>query len=454
MPVDRAFVLKGHGVIVTGTAAGGSIAAGDDVTIEPSSVSARVREVQVHERAVERAFAGQRVALNLSGVDRDVVARGDTVVAGGVQAHTDRFDARVEIRPAAGKSVASHTRVRVHLGTRESVGRIVWLDGVDAVAPRASGFAQLVLRGPAVAFAGDRFVLRDETASRTLGGGVVVVARARKHRTAEGAVAPTLRVLEEGGPAERAHALLATLPGLAATPAEVALELGWDPAAVVRLCESDPDLVVFRDGSMELIAARARAEALDGAVVDAVHAHHRSNPNLAGVELEPLRARVGRDVEPRLFRYLVDRLVGQGRLVRRGSIVAAPGHRVRLNDADEALAERVCAAIRSAAAMPPTFKQLEDDLGVPPRRIADVIAVLGERGAIVKVAADMAFSREAIDDIAARLRAHLEREREITAAGFRDLIDASRKYSIPLLDYFDRSGLTVRAGDLRRLRDR
>jgi selenocysteine-specific elongation factor len=155
-----------------------------------------------------------------------------------------------------------------------------------------------------------------------------------------------------------------------------------------------------------------------------------------------------------LFRSVVDGLVQKGALVRRGNIVAAPDHRVSLSDADEALAERVCAAIRRAAAMPPTFKQLEDELGVPTRRITDVIAVLGERGAVVKVAADMAFSREVIDDIAARLRTHLEQKREITAAGFRDLIDASRKYSIPLLDYFDRSGLTVRSGDLRRLRDR
>jgi selenocysteine-specific elongation factor len=452
MPVDRAFVLKGHGVVVTGTAAGGSVAAGDELAVEPAGIAARVREVQVHERRVDRAFAGQRVALNLAGVDRENVTRGDTVVTGGVNAQTDRFDARVEIRPSARKAVKSHTRVRVYVGTREIPGRLVWLEGAGAVEPRASAYAQVILRGSAVAFAGDRFVLRDETASRTIGGGTVVVARARKHRAADRGVAATLRRLENGTPAERLLAFTETLAEIGSPPALAALELGIAADDVRGLVRDDPALVLMGAGAAQLVAAKARLEGFTEQVIAAVGAHHERYTNHPGIELEALRHAAGAELDARLFRMLVDGLVDAGRLARRGSVVALPGHRVSMSDEDEALSERVLASIRRTAAMPPTFKQLEEELGISGRRLIDVVNVLVERGAVVKVAPDMAFAREVVSEIEARLRAYLEREREITAAGFRDLIDASRKYSIPLLDYFDRSGVTVRSGDFRRLR--
>ena len=453
MPVDRAFVLKGHGVVVTGTAAGGSIAPGDEVVVLPRGVTARVREAQVHDVAVERAYAGQRVALNLGGVDRQTVARGDTIVVAGVRADSDRFDARVEIRPSARRAVRSHERVRVYLGTRDVPARIVWLDGVVQVETKASAYAQLVLRERAVAFAGDRFVIRDETARRTLGGGVVVLARARRHRGADGEIGPALRALEAGAPAERLLAYARTTTALDTDASEIGVELGLEGAEVARLARDSDGLVALTDptGSTR-VAARDRFDAYVADLVAATESHHAKSPNLPGIELEPLRRAVPHEIEPRLFRSIIDGLVAEGRLARSGSTVAIPGHRVSMNDADERLSERILAAIQAGNTMPPTTKQLEEQFAVSSRRLADLLGVLVERGAVVKVAGDLAFAREVIDDLQGRLRAHLEREKEITAAGFRDLIDASRKYSIPLLDYFDRSGLTLRSGDVRRLR--
>jgi len=453
MPVDRAFVLKGHGVVVTGTAAGGSIAPGDEVVVLPRGVTARVREAQVHDVAVERAYAGQRVALNLGGVDRQTVARGDTIVVAGVRADSDRFDARVEIRPSARRAVRSHERVRVYLGTRDVPARIVWLDGVVQVEPKASAYAQLVLRERAVAFAGDRFVIRDETARRTLGGGVVVLARARRHRGADGEIGPALRALEAGAPAERLLAYAHTTTALDTDASEIGVELGLEGAEVARLARDSDGLVALTDptGSTR-VAARDRFDAYVADLVAATESHHAKSPNLPGIELEPLRRAVPHEIEPRLFRSIIDGLVADGRLARSGSTVAIPGHRVSMNDADERLSERILAAIQAGNTMPPTTKQLEEQFAVSSRRLADLLGVLVERGVVVKVAGDLAFAREVIDELQGRLRAHLEREKEITAAGFRDLIDASRKYSIPLLDYFDRSGLTLRSGDVRRLR--
>ena len=174
LPVDRAFLIKGHGVVVTGTAVAGRVAPGDTVRILPGGEEARVRSVQVHGRDVPAAERGQRVALNLVGVERTDVTRGHVVVDRDVEATTDRFDAVVEIRPFAKKPVPTRRRVRLHVGTSEVLARLVLLGGRRELAPKERAMAQIVCEEPIVAFRGDRFVLRGESADRTLGGGEVV----------------------------------------------------------------------------------------------------------------------------------------------------------------------------------------------------------------------------------------------------------------------------------------
>lgn len=453
MPVDRTFVMRGHGLVATGTALGGSVAVGEDVQVLPSGLTARVREIQVHESPVDRAFAGQRVALNLAGLERDDAIRGDTIVAMGFTATTSRFDAVVEIRPCAGRAVKSHTRVRVYAGTRDVPARIVWLDGVTAVQPKSRAYAQLILREEAVAMAGDRFVLRDETTEHTLGGGVVLVARAQRHTAAEGHLGERLAALERADPTERLTALAGLVTSLGLTPDEAAAGVGLELAEAVQLAEDADDLVVLPSASNPaLIVRRDRHEAYLADLLDRTRGFHRDSPSLAGIELERLRTGAHFELDARLFREIVDGLVAERRLARRGSTAALPDHRISMSDADEELVFRVLQAIRDAGATPPSFKQIEEVFGVPVKRVAELVTVLVERAEVVKVAPDLAYDSVIVAEIEERLRDHLEREREITAAGFRDLISASRKYSIPLLDYFDRSGVTIRSGDYRKLR--
>ena len=174
LPVDRSFVLHGHGVIVTGTASAGVVHPGDSLRILPGGHEARVRAVQVHGQAVEDAAHGQRVALNLAGIERDAVTRGQIVCDRALDRVSERFDAWVELRPAARRPLPTHAAVRVYVGTAEAIGKIVWLDGRPALAPKESTYAQLVLREPIAVFGGDRFVLRAENASATIGGGIVL----------------------------------------------------------------------------------------------------------------------------------------------------------------------------------------------------------------------------------------------------------------------------------------
>jgi selenocysteine-specific elongation factor len=454
MPVDRAFVIKGHGVVVTGTAAGGGVAVGDELEISPRGTKTRVREVQVHEQPVDRAYAGQRVAINLAGIEKGDVARGDTVVTPGFDSETDRFDAAVEIRPGAGKAIPSHERVRVYLGTADVGGRIVWLDGGESVGPRNTAYAQLFTKQPLVAFSGDRFVLRDETAARTVGGGVVVLSHADAHRRADGPVVPKLRQLAEGGEKDRLAAFLEMIPGLGASIAEAALAVGADRAAVAGAVQGNAKIVPLPSPEdVQLLVSAGRYGRYVEALVEATERYLGDHSNEPGIDLERLRQAAPFPLEPRMFRTLVDSLQAGGKLVRRGSQVCLPGHEVSMNAEDEALADRILAALRDGGTKPPSRKELESGHKISPKRLDSVLSVLVERGTAVKVSTDLVFAREVLEDVEERLKTRLREVSRVTAADFRDLIDASRKYSIPLLDHFDRTGVTVRTGDYRRLKD-
>ncbi|MFQ5478097.1 MAG: selenocysteine-specific translation elongation factor [Candidatus Binatia bacterium] len=453
MPVDRCFVLKGHGVIVTGTTAGGSVSAGDEVEVLPSGERARVRELQVHGQKVDRVWVGQRTALNLVGPEKDSIKRGHSIVTPGTNAISDRFDASVEVRPSAGRPLRSHERVRVYLGTDERWARLVWVDDVGSVAPREKHYAQLALAEPMVVFPGDRFVLRDETACRTLGGGEVVVAKAQKHGRRAGDVGRRLGMMRNATPAARLKLFLEMAPSLGVSPSELAVAIGTDLAGIYTIAMQDDDVVGFPDSvKPQLVVSASRLETYVDELLTRVSRFHADNPYLPGIESEQLRKENREEVDIRIFRSILDRVVSSGRLLRDGSVVAIPSHEVTMSDADEAVAERLAVIIEEGDCMPPFLKEVENRLGLDARKLNDVVGVLVRRRRVVRVSADFICSKKVLRRIEKTLRDCLIEEESITAGRFRDLISASRKYCIPLLDYFDRAGVTVRQGDYRRLR--
>jgi selenocysteine-specific elongation factor len=454
LPVDRAFVMRGHGVVVTGTAVAGTVAEGDSVRILPAGLTARVRGLEIHGSAVARADRGQRVAMNLAGVDLGDVRRGEVVCDPRIDRATMRFDARLEVRPGARRPLANHERVRVHLGTAEVLGRIVLLDDVSELPPRGAGWVQVVLRAPLLALRGDRFVVRDQTARWTLGGGIVVHPFANVHRRdASRGVTAMLARLHEGSDPEAAAALLDLTPEFAVpvTVLEQSLERGRDE--VVQVLAGVPDAVPLPDtNAPDAYTTTTRWERFCACVTDAVAAHHRAQPLAPGLDLESVRAQLPWDVPPRVFRWGIERLAGDGRLVREDSTVRDPAHRVRLDERARALGERVEELLAAAGFTPPDVRQLEASAGVGRKALADVLGVLESEGRVIRVAPDLWFARSAVDEARGRLELHCRAHGDITAAVFRDLIGASRKFSIALLDWFDRSGVTLRIGDLRRLR--
>ncbi|MBI4886126.1 MAG: selenocysteine-specific translation elongation factor [Acidobacteria bacterium] len=452
LPVDRVFALRGHGLIATGTALQGEVNTGDRVRGLPGGELFRVRSVQVHGQPVDAATWGQRVALNLSGAERASLDRGQTLCDERLTLTSDRFDARVEVRPAAAAAVVSHQRVRVHLGTAERLGKIVVLDGTDHVEPGHSAFCQVTFAGPLQALHGDRFIIRDETAQRTLGGGVVVHPWPQAHRRGEPDLDATLRVLHTGDPVRRAELFL---DGGAefATPLDPIVQFlnlragealeHLRAAAAVRTISLDGD---------DLFTTARKWDALSEALVAALGEFHGAHPLEPGREMEAVREQLPMAVASKVFRAFVDALAAGRVIARDGSLLRLPDHTVSLPPEERQAADQITRLLARTPLSPPDVPQIAQETGIDRATLTQVFRVLEREGSVVRVAAGLYFLRESVDEVVRTLREEFSDRDEITPAAFRDRFNTSRKYLIPLLERLDVEGVTVRIGDRRRLR--
>ncbi len=454
LPLDRAFVVKGHGVVVTGTAMGASVTVGQKLRALPASEEVRVRSIQVHGQTVESAGFGQRVALNLTGAEKLELKRGDVLADERLQFTTRRLDATVEIRPAAKRPLKNNERVRFFIGARETMGRAIVLGESGSIAPNARGIVQLVLDEPVVALHRDRFVIRNQTNLRTLGGGIVLNPLGRHVRKPLDAYRSNLGALASASGPAKVEALLNLLETFAITPAQIAQLLNLS-SSEVEAALKDSRFVKLSIGDEEGCSTRGKWEDLKRFALGALSAHHAAEPLSPGLEMEALRSRLPYEVSARAFRALIDRLGRETDIVREESVLRLRTHRVKLGGGEEKLGAQIEKTLASAGFHPPDLTQLAGALGMTHGDIARLRTVLGaleREGRAVKVATDLYFGREALDAARGRLVDYLGLHPEITAAAYRDLLGASRKFAIVLLDYFDHSGLTTRVGDVRRLR--
>jgi selenocysteine-specific elongation factor len=455
LPLDRAFVIKGHGIVVTGTAMGAEVRIGDRLRVLPSGNEVRVRAIQVHSDSVESAGLCQRVALNLAGAEKLGLTRGDVLADERLEAATGRFDAWLEIRPAAKRALKSNTRVRLFIGTAETIARVIVLDDAGVIAPKAAGFAQLVTEDPVVALSGDRFVIRDETNSRTVGGGVVLNPMGRRVRKPVEAYRANLRLLKDASGGDALEALINLQEGFALGTTGISTLMNIPIAEAEDALSEAPRFVRLSIGDEEAFTTRSRWEGLKRFALDALATHHKSEPLSPGLEMEALRSCIPYEIGARAFRPIVDHLSRESEIIREESALRLKSHRVQLGGEAETLGASIEAALTRAGFQPPELKQLAGALKIPANQLARlrrVMLAMEREGRVVKIATDLYFSRAAADAARACLVEYLKTNPEITAATFRDLLGASRKFAIALLDHFDHIGVTTRVGDARRLR--
>ena len=457
LPVDRAFVMKGHGVVVTGTATAGSVQSGVTVRLLPGGEETRVRSMQVHGQTVSQASWGQRVALNLVGLEKSAITRGHVVCHPKLSRTTQRFDAWVEIRPGVKREVINHERIRVHVGTAEVLGKIILLNGQDSLAPRSTAFAQIVVEEPVVALRGDRFIVRNHTAQATLGGGEVVNPFATRHRrlkarsAGQDGIQDRLALLRTPDLLQACRAYIEIQPEFAVSLDDIYQGVNAQEKEVAPLLVQDAEILPLPDADHpEAYATLSKWQRLTATVDRVLTDFHARTPLAQGMELESLRSQLA--FAPKIFRAVTDRLVAERFVVREQSTLRLPSHRVELSEAEQELSARLERLVADGGFTPPEVKDLETTLAVPRKQFLDLLGILESQHKLVKVTTDLYLSQKRVDRARSVLVEHLTEHGEISAATFRDALGISRKTTIPLLEYFDRTGLTLRVGDIRKLR--
>lgn len=426
LPIDRAFSLPGAGTVVTGTAWSGVLRPGDAVRVLPSGEAGRVRSLERHGAEVSACRPGDRTAVAIAGVARGRVRRGDLLVRADHAWDTSAaLDVELELLPAATSPLTGRTRVRVHLGTVEVMARV---QTPEPIRPGSRGMARLALESPMVARGGDRLVLRSYSPIRTIGGGQVLDPSPPRTRATWPAS------LASRDPAERLEALLARRRD-GVPVAGVAQLVGVAPRTMEGLLETPR--FVRANGRLY---RRVEVERVEADVLSALAAFHARNPSESGMSLETLRAGRGP-----LGREVVESLAAAGRLVVEEGRARAPGFRPAHGAEGEWL-ERVVAAVESAGLAPPSVPELEAQLGH--RALEGVCRAAEQQGRLVRVERDRFYAPVALAGLRETL-GELTRAGPLAPTAIRDALGISRKYLIPLLEWADRTGLTIRRGDLR-----
>lgn len=453
LPIDRAFSAHGRGLIVTGTAVSGQVKPGDAVRRLPGGELLRVRNVEVHNESASVATYGQRIALNLTGATATSIVRGDVISDERITLTCDRFDARVEVRPTAAEGLKDHQRVHVHLGTAERMGKVIPLASGAHVAPGETAYCQITVEQPIQAMRGDRFILRDATAQRTIAGGVVIFPAAGKRKRSAPGLLQRLQTLDRGNDASLVEALCEERGTFALSLGALAELLNSSDDDIRRRFDRLDGVHVFDVERSPHYAAEPACARAKAALHQLLLAWHAGHPLATGLDLEEARVALPAAIPARMFRMLLEELSDEQILVREGSVLRLPDHRIAVPDADRGLVERMMIALSEDPLSPPDAKQLATSLAVDVKKLVGLLRALEKQQTLVSVAPDLYFLRETVDNVREDFVRDLSLIGAMTTAQFRDRYKTSRKYAIPLLEHFDRIGVTVRIGEVRRLRN-
>jgi selenocysteine-specific elongation factor len=449
LPVDRVFTMTGFGTVVTGTLVSGVIRVGDAVRVLPQGIETRVRQIQVHGAKEQEAQAGTRVAVNLAGVEMTDVERGCVLVPPGYLAASPRIDAFIRMLPDAPKPLKSRARVRLHIGTAEHIGRLNVL-GAGEIPAGAEGYIQFISETPTVAARGDKFVLRSYSPMRTIGGGTVLDPNPPKHRPSDRRVIDTLETRRKGEPSDLLEDALLIAPGPVALK-DAAVRVGVSEQEAKTLVDGlgEAGKTILLEGNR--VIHSVVFSALASRIAGALEEYHRSNPLKAGMPKEELRASLGRGMDLKSFVAVLGEMERLGQVTASENTVRLPGHEVRLTDDQKRAADAIERVYRESGFNAPTS---EEGMAQGGPNARNVFQYLVESGALVKIDEGLFLHRETVAQAEATLRKHLSDGGKITVSEFRNLTGSSRKYVVPLLEYFDTKRITRRIGDERVLMSR
>jgi selenocysteine-specific elongation factor len=450
LPIDRVFSIKGFGTVITGTLIAGSVSKEDEVEVFPSGKTVRVRGVQVHGEDAAKAIAGERTALNLSGVTTADLARGMTLARRDLLRATKTLDVRLTLLPSA-KLLKNRARVHFHAFTSETIAEVVLYEEKQ-IGLGQSGLAQLRLAEPVLLLPGDRFIIRQFSPVTTIGGGVVVDAAPlapSRNRKQSGSTPKFLQVLQNGTPREVLFTRILRRGTRGLKLGDALSETGWTASEVAAhatalLKSADEDRVV--KASDTLVAASSFSQARDS-VIATLDGFHRANPLVNGISSGELREKVA--LNPNLFAALIDSLSRERKLEVSGEAIRLTGRGVVMKDEEAESKRTIEQAFASAGLKVPALKEVLASLPVDKVRAQKIVTLLLRDRVLVKLSDELIFHRDALTELRSQIAAIKTKSPKIDVAGFKDLTGVSRKYAIPLLEYLDRERVTRRVGDER-----
>lgn len=443
LPVDRSFRVSGFGAVVTGTLVDGEFRVGQELMVYPSGRAVRVRGLQEHQRQVDHAGAGSRVAVNLGGIDTDEIRRGDVLAPSGVLTPSLRLDCHIALLSDAPAPLKHNDEVIAFTGASEIPARVTLLDQ-DALSPGAQGWVQLRLAAPAVTLRGDRVILRRPSPAATIGGGMIVDPAPRRHKRNQEAVIRSLEVLAEGAPEDLVVQELGeeiieagALGRQAGVTDALSMLTGLIERGDVVIAGDHGDITVT---AKTLVLRRTVYERLASTLEAVLAEHHRSQPLSPGIRRNDVRARLGvRSQRP--FDALLRAFEAQGLAESDGAVVSSPGFEVQLSDTQREMADAFLAAASSQPYSPPS----PEEHGLS----QELVSALAARGEVERISPQIVYPADAFATIRQRVLEKLNEDGHITLAEYRDLFDTSRKYAQLTLEHLDDLRVTRRKGDVR-----
>jgi selenocysteine-specific elongation factor len=454
LPVDRVFTMKGFGTVITGSLVSGKVRVGDTIAIYPSMITSKVRGIQVHNESVEEAGPGMRTAVNFQGLEKASVNRGEVLSTPHSLKPSYMVDVSLHFLKSNHKPAKNRTKVRFHTGTSEVFGYLVLLDR-DELQPGEDIVAQLRLDTPVSLVRDDRFVIRSYSPVRTIGGGKVLNPEPQKHKQFQDDVVSGLKGLIDSQPEDVVsfHVQDADVAGVTFSDLIIMTNLPEKKlGAITQQLSSTRDIIQI-DKDTRLFVHKSVFDALQEKTTSALDKYHQKNPLKAGMSKEELKSKFPLQAADKLFGAVMNQMLKANTIVQESDVVKLAGHKVSLGFDQESIKKKVLDIYQKSGLTPPYFKEVTKTLDVDPAVAKDVLMLLVNEGTMVKAKEELFFHAEPYEDLKKRLVDFLAANEEITTPQFKEMTGASRKYIIPLLEYFDAKNVTIRVGDSRKLRN-
>ena len=455
LPVDRVFSMKGFGTVITGTLVSGKIAVGDRIMLYPSGATSKVRGLQVHNQSLEQAEAGMRTAINFQGLDRAAVNRGDVLAKPDDLVLSYMVDADLNYLSSNAKPLKNRTQVRFHTGTSEIMGVVVVLDR-EEILPGDNAVVQIRLDTPVSLVKEDRYVLRSYSPIRTIGGGAILNPIPPKHKRNRPDIIEGLQLLKQASPEEIVRLQIENTGFKSCTFGELSIMTNLPEKQLDRILQtmtSKKEALLIDKEKRRYIHQNIFAR-LQEALRSQLTEYHEKHPLKPGMSKEELKSKLPPNVDNKLYLLALQQLQKSEVIAQEEDIVRLSNHRVALGVDQRALRENMLAIYKKEGLTPPYFKDVCATLSAPPQEAKQVMSLLIDEGQMVKIKEELYCHQEPLERLKDQLVSFLHDHGEISTPQFKDMTGASRKYVIPLIEYFDATQLTIRVGDIRKLRKR